>query len=301
MVATVPCTRMNRVFLSRLLSTLVLWAVVLTGILTGNEIVLAGCIGALGLVALLEFYRMLGVRGITHFPLIGVLCGAALFAGSFFAARCGGVEALQGWESTMIAFTLLALAIRQIAACRGRTPEFAGLAFTFFGLVYVVVLFNYMNKLVYLTPRTEAMLVTGQYAILFLMVVTKFSDMGAYLVGSLIGRHPMAPSISPNKTWQGFGGALLFSTLGSVVMFLLLGERLAFLGWGHAIVLGLLLGLAAIAGDLLESIIKRDTGVKDSGRFLPGIGGALDLIDSLLFTAPLLYFYLKWFVLIPVN
>jgi len=292
---------MNRVFLSRLSSTLVLWAVVLTGILTGNEIVLAGCIGVLGLVALLEFYRMLSVRGIPHFPIIGVLCGVALYAGSFFAARYGGVQALQDWESTMIAFTLLALAIRQIAACRGRTPEFAGLVSTFFGLVYVVFLFNYMNKLIYLTPRTEAMLVTGQYAILFLMVVTKFSDMGAYLVGSLIGRHPMAPSISPNKTWQGFGGALLFSTFGSVAMFLLLGERLAFLSWTHAVILGLLLGLAAIAGDLLESIIKRDTGVKDSGRFLPGIGGALDLIDSLLFTAPLLYFYLKWFVLIPVS
>ena len=117
--------------------------------------------------------------------------------------------------------------------------------------------------------------------------------MGAYLTGSAIGRHQMIPHISPKKTWEGFFGALAFSLLASWGMWKLMPGHLPALSLTHAIVLGLLLGFAAVIGDLAESIIKRSTGVKDSGNLLPGIGGALDLVDSLLFTAPLLFFYLR--------
>jgi len=132
-----------------------------------------------------------------------------------------------------------------------------------------------------------------------LIVVTKFSDMGAYLVGSVIGRHQMIPHISPKKTWEGFAGALGLSLLASLALFRLMPGHLSLLNWTHAIVLGLILGFAAVVGDLAESIIKRSTGVKDSGNFLPGIGGALDLVDSLLFTAPLLFFYLRLVIRVP--
>jgi phosphatidate cytidylyltransferase len=132
-----------------------------------------------------------------------------------------------------------------------------------------------------------------------LIVVTKFSDMGAYLVGSIIGRHQMIPHISPKKTWEGFCGALGLSLFASLALFRLMPGHLSMLNWTHAIVLGLILGFAAVVGDLAESIIKRSTGVKDSGNFLPGIGGALDLIDSLLFTAPLLFFYLRLVIRVP--
>jgi phosphatidate cytidylyltransferase len=121
--------------------------------------------------------------------------------------------------------------------------------------------------------------------------VTKFSDMGAYVVGSLCGKHLLIPHISPKKTWEGFFGAIAFATLGSYGMLHLAGDRLPALNDLHAGILGVLLGFAAIIGDLAESIIKRSTDTKDSGQMLPGIGGVLDLIDSLLFTAPLLFFY----------
>jgi hypothetical protein len=120
--------------------------------------------------------------------------------------------------------------------------------------------------------------------VLWLVVVTKFSDMGAYLVGSLIGRHPMVPHISPKKTWEGFFGALIFSTGGACGLLALMPEKLACFAQKDALILGPVLGFAAIIGDLAESIVKRSAEVKDSGRFLPGIGGALDLIDSILFT-----------------
>jgi phosphatidate cytidylyltransferase len=141
--------------------------------------------------------------------------------------------------------------------------------------------------------------VTGQFYVLYLVAITKFSDMGAYLTGSLIGRHQMIPHISPKKTWEGFFGALVFSLLASWGMFKLMPGNLAALNWTHATVLGLLLGFAAVIGDLAESIVKRSTGVKDSGNLLPGIGGALDLVDSLLFTAPLLFFYLRLVIRVP--
>jgi phosphatidate cytidylyltransferase len=123
--------------------------------------------------------------------------------------------------------------------------------------------------------------------------------MGAYLTGMAIGRHPLIPHISPKKTWEGFFGALAFSLLASLGLFKLMPGHLTALTWTHAVVLGLLLGFAAVIGDLAESIVKRSTGAKDSGGLLPGIGGALDLIDSLLFTAPLMFFYLRLVIRVP--
>jgi phosphatidate cytidylyltransferase len=103
----------------------------------------------------------------------------------------------------------------------------------------------------------------------------------------------MIPHISPNKTWQGFGGALAFSTGGSFLLWKLLPAQLGLLNGTDVVILGLGLGLTAVIGDLAESVFKRSLDLKDSGGLLPGIGGALDLIDSVLFTAPLLFFYLR--------
>jgi phosphatidate cytidylyltransferase len=103
----------------------------------------------------------------------------------------------------------------------------------------------------------------------------------------------MIPRISPGKTWEGFAGAITTSLVISVLMNLLLGPRLPQINLRDSIILGLLLPLVSIVGDLAESVVKRDASIKDSGNTIPGIGGALDLIDSILFTAPVLYFYLE--------
>ena len=105
----------------------------------------------------------------------------------------------------------------------------------------------------------------------------------------------MIPHISPGKTWQGLGGGFLFALIAGCGLFALLPEDLAVLGsWPTVIALSLVLGALAVVGDLAESVLKRSIGVKDSGNTLPGIGGMLDLIDSLCFTAPALYFFLKF-------
>jgi phosphatidate cytidylyltransferase len=103
----------------------------------------------------------------------------------------------------------------------------------------------------------------------------------------------MSPRISPAKTWEGFAGAIVVSTAASVLFAYLAGDKLIGMTLGHAVILGVILSAAAVLGDLIESLFKREAGVKDSGHYFPGIGGILDLLDSLLFNAPLMYLYLR--------
>jgi phosphatidate cytidylyltransferase len=153
--------------------------------------------------------------------------------------------------------------------------------------MYVSWLLNFIQKINFF-PNVD-----GHYYLLYFVHITKFSDSGAYAVGSLIGKHKMIPRISPGKTWEGFGGAILGSTLASVVFLKLGGSHLYGMTMTHAIILGVVLSIAAVVGDLIESLFKREAGLKDSGNLFPGIGGILDLLDSLLFNAPLMYLYLR--------
>ncbi len=158
--------------------------------------------------------------------------------------------------------------------------------------MYVPWLLNFLQKICYF-PHVE-----GKYFLLYFILLTKFSDMGAYVVGSLIGRHKMIPRISPGKTWEGFAGAIVVSTGASLVFVHFLGSHMAGMNINHAVVLGIILSSTAVIGDLIESLFKRECGAKDSGNVLPGIGGILDLLDSLLFNAPIMYLYLRH-ILVP--
>jgi phosphatidate cytidylyltransferase len=156
--------------------------------------------------------------------------------------------------------------------------------------MYVPFLFNFVAALAFL-PGDPAV---NRFLLIYLLAVTKFSDVGAYVIGSLIGRHKMIPRVSPGKTWEGFAGAMVTSLLISMAMVHWMGARVHALSFASSVILGLLLPLISVLGDLAESVVKRDASIKDSGRTIPGIGGALDLIDSILFTAPVLYFYVEF-------
>ena len=286
-------------FLFRFISTIVLWSVALVIAFSGYEFAFYALICVFGLIALWEFYRMLDHRGLPNFKITAMICGAVMLGGSFYYFAKMGPARSYDFEVAVLVFFLLTVFARQMFARLRDDEPLQTMAYTLFGLLYVLWLFNFMTKIVYLTPRSSSGAVTGQFYCLYLIAVTKFSDMGAYLVGSAVGRHLMIPHISGKKTWEGFFGALALALLASLMLFKLMPGHLAALNWTHATVLGLLLGFAAVVGDLAESIIKRSTGVKDSGNFLPGIGGALDLVDSLLFTAPLLFFYLRLVIRVP--
>src|SRR5207245_5562959 len=278
-------------FILRFASTIGLWTVALLIMFSGYEILFWLLISVFGLIGLLEFYRMLDHKCLPNFKITGMICGAVMLGGSFYYFSRIGPSGSYDFEVAVLLFFLLTVFARQMFARLRHDEPLQTMAYTLFGLLYVLSLFNFITKIVYLTPRSSSGVLTGQFYCLYLIAVTKCSDMGAYLTGSAIGRHLMVPHISAKKTWEGFFGAFGFALFCSLALYKLMPGHLSALSWTHATILGLLLGFAAVIGDLAESIIKRSTGVKDSGHLLPGIGGALDLSDSLLFTARRMFFY----------
>jgi phosphatidate cytidylyltransferase len=134
----------------------------------------------------------------------------------------------------------------------------------------------------------------GPFRILAWLLLVVGSDVGGYTVGVLTGRHPMAPSVSPKKSWEGFGGSVLACVLlGVLVVWLALDAA-----WWVGVVLGVSMALSATLGDLTESLLKRDIGVKDMGTLLPGHGGLMDRLDSIALSAPVAWLVLG--LLVPV-
>lgn len=139
----------------------------------------------------------------------------------------------------------------------------------------------------------------GIWALLSVMVIPKSSDAGAYFAGRFLGKHKLAPALSPKKTIEGAVGGLLAGILAAALMWLVVapncfGVEIPF-PWYFALVYGLVLTVVGMVGDLAESLIKRDSGIKDSSSWLPGLGGILDIIDSVLFCAPAAYVF--WIVM----
>ena len=162
-----------------------------------------------------------------------------------------------------------------------------GISTTLFGVLYVSLFFSFLLKIKLLIPG-----MAGEHLAGFLIFVTKMGDIGALVVGIRYGKHPLVPKISPNKTVEGSLGSFVFSISAAVLAQNLLPSSISF-SLGQVVMIGALLGGLGQLGDLSESMLKRDCKVKDSGTMLPGLGGVLDTIDSLLFTAPVFYFYMS--------
>jgi phosphatidate cytidylyltransferase len=286
-------TSQRLTFLMRLSSTLVLWALMLATVFAGWELGFFVLLGFMALRALWEYYRMLEADGTGVFTLTGILCAVVLLVGGFLSMRADGPTNSGDIELLIPVLFLITVFSRQMFRGTSNDPLRA-MSYTVFGLLYIPWLFSFVTKIIYLTPRLEDGMTTGQYYVLYLVAVTKFSDMGAYVFGSLFGKHPFAPHISPKKTWEGFAGALFTSLLCSYWIYALMPGKLSLFRFDDLTILGLGLGFAAVVGDLAESVVKRGAHTKDSSVMLPGIGGTLDLIDSILFTAPILFFYMRF-------
>lgn len=288
-------------FVLRLSSTIGLWVVILAMILSGYEICFYFLIAGLGVIGLWEYFAMLRASAIPCFTGVGMFCGAAFLTASFLYIRSYGAVSSSDFDVAAVTASILLVCVWQMRKTIQAREPLENIAYTLFGLLYVPFLFNFLAKIVYLTPRLpESDWLTGQFYVIYLIAVAKFSDMGAYFFGMLFGKHPAVPHISPQKTWEGFVGGMGTALFASWLMVVCMPERLSLFRTIDLIILPLLLGLGAILGDLAESIIKRSTKTKDSSHILPGIGGTLDLIDSILFTAPILYFYLRWVLKVGV-
>ncbi len=131
----------------------------------------------------------------------------------------------------------------------------------------------------------------GAFRVTIMIAAVVLSDTGGFVAGSLLGQHRMAPSVSPNKSWEGFGGSVLASAVGSALMVQFMLHQ----PWWEGALFGVAIAFAGTLGDLSESLMKRDLGVKDMGRLLPGHGGLMDRLDSLLLAAPTGYVLLLLF------
>jgi len=269
-----------------------MWGIALGIVLSGQPVAFFILIATLSMLGLWEFYRMLEGRGLHVFTATGLVAGFIFLSGSFYFLSEDDLALAHDFEICVLLLFVFTVFGRQFFGRLRGTGPLQSMAYTLFGLLYVVWLFSFMTKLVFLPPVIDGHL-TGHWCVLWLVVVTKFCDMGAYLVGMMFGKHPLVPEISPKKTWEGFFGSMLFSCIGALGGFYFLQDQMPYLNWINVAILGPLIGLSGVIGDLAESMIKRSMAAKDSGKLLPGIGGVLDLIDSLLFTAPVLYFYLR--------
>jgi len=270
----------------------------LVGLFAQNEtlsrVAFCGIIALLGALALLEFFNMAEKRGLAPFKLVGIGAGVGLILAVFWslAIREDADLAMKNARLAVnIEFAALICLVPILGICQLFAPKSNGsiapMASTLFGIVYVALLLSVLQMIRYFDDQ-------GHWWLLYFIVVSKMSDTGAYCVGSLIGKHKMIPRVSPGKTWEGFAGGIAFSILSSWAFFSFANSHFTGMTFEWAIALGAVLGVGSVLGDLIESLMKREADVKDSGSFFPGIGGILDLLDSLLFNAPIMYLVLKY-------
>ena len=269
---------------------------------------------ALSVVALLEFYNIQKKSNIPAFRYIGIASGLAILAAAYVSLNVSvliGPNACDAWRelpSLVITAIVFIIFVRQFPQKENPHP-LPTIACTMLGLVYIPLMMMFMMHLCFRWTPTAWSAPFSQTAPGFNSVscgrALKASDVGAYLVGSTCGRHKMFPRISPGKTWEGLAGGFVAGILASMTIFWLWHSlspesqtadfgRLA-MSRGHAMFLGAFLAAIGVIGDLVESLLKRSAGLKDSGCLFPGMGGILDVLDSLLFAGPALYFYMRWF------
>ena len=187
------------------------------------------------------------------------------------------------WDVSLFLLTLALLAAFLIEMHRYREPGVAipRLALTMFAIMYLGLLGCFFARLRWLEHAGLILTLT--------IFVPKCGDIGAFFIGTFLGKHKMTPILSPKKTWEGFAGGLLASVL-TAVGFSFAGPVFA-AGWLEAAAFGVIVGIAGVLGDLAESLIKRDCQTKDAAKSIPGFGGLLDVLDSVLFAAPVAYFW----------
>lgn len=236
----------------------------------------------IGLVSFFEFSKIVSKRRFLPNQFAGFISIALIIINSFYR---------------FIDFELLVLIIIPVILLselfRRKESSIANVSTTLLGIFYIGLFSSALVLIREYYSYSHFLYDQGGYLIIAVFVTIWVCDSAAYFIGSATGKHKVLPRVSPNKSWEGAVAGFIFSI---ITMFVAQSVVLSFLTITDAMVIGFIVGTLGQAGDFVESQIKRDANVKDSSSLIPGHGGILDRFDSLLFSAPIIYLYLKFFV-----
>ncbi|HSG28719.1 MAG TPA: phosphatidate cytidylyltransferase, partial [Candidatus Krumholzibacterium sp.] len=237
------------------------------------------------LMGLLEFYKMMEAKGLSPYKTIGVLSGIALPWYLFFQ---------QGiYANFLLSIIFIGIMVTELTR-REKGLAVYHISVTVFGVLYVSWLGSHLVLLRELPHLKGLGYSEGFIFVIMAFTLTWCYDTGAYVTGRLIGRHRPFPDISPKKTTEGILGGIVFSIAGILILRHIMAPWLAV---HMAVGLAVMASIIGQLGDLVESMLKRDVKIKDSSGTIPGHGGILDRFDSLLFTGPMIYYFLKYFII----
>lgn len=271
---------------TRLLTGLIMGAIALWCLINGG-IALLGLVSVIVFLGSKEYVQILENKG--FYPSLKII----LFSDVIFALLCY----FNRFDLVAIAFTVCCISAFLWVLFRGRQPYIANVSTTILGFIYGgwfplhLLLIRGLNAENYQGFLKLNIQNDGLGYVMFLFMAVVLTDTGCYYFGKKFGKHKLAPTISPQKTIEGSIGGAICAIVGALIL-----GPFIHLGPYHCVILGLLCTTFAQLGDLAESLIKRDAGVKDSGNTLPGHGGFLDRTDSYVLTIPVMFYYLKYFV-----
>lgn len=242
-------------------------------------------------LAMREMYTLMAIGNMSASRKMGMSSGLVFVALTWWVSHSSAWTDEALWAMLL---TILIVNFYRVLVDHHDAPKaFRNALGTLFGFVYVAFFWSFFVRLYLAGDPKEPVRVA-----FYLLLAVKWGDAGAYFIGSKFGKNRLAPAISPKKSWEGLFGGILFSCgVGVLWWFLSKGTLGPYkFPFYHTMILGVLLPVIGTMGDLVESLFKRAVNVKDSGAIAHGMGGMLDMIDSLLFTAPFMYIYIQLFL-----
>ena len=281
-----PMKDLSKRMLFGSLATVIVFLLIIFSSLPFMSIVLALILSTLAAIAIWEYAQLAHAKDLKPASTLMIEVGILEVLAIFVAVL------LPRYAILPILILFIGLIAFFVAHFKNPAKALVHIALQFFGVCYIAVPLGLMLGILFFTdPNFPAF--DGRWWLFYLVFVTKITDIGGYFVGRLWGKHPLAPVLSPKKTIEGSIAGLVCAILLSTA-FHFLGKAYANGGFTltlyHSLWLGALLGIVGQIGDLAESLFKRDAVVKDSNA-LPGLGGILDMVDSLLLTTPIVYFF----------
>ncbi len=256
------------------------------------------CHSSIGLIGLLlfgglgtwEFYGLLEAEGMPASKKWGTTSGLLFVLATWFH--------MTGSISNNLLWSILLLVIAsnffRILAYKDLRKGLESCMGTLLGIIYVPLLWSFMIRLFQMGDLSKP-----GWAAFYVVLCMKMADSGGYFFGTRFGKHKLAPTISPKKSWEGLAGGIIFCLIVNMLWLIFskghINSEISF-SFGHALILSILFPVIGTLGDLVESMFKRAVNVKDSNTMIYGLGGILDMIDSILFAAPMLYIYIELFL-----